>query len=54
MELMDADVDLLKRFELKVENKLKMMMRNIKVLFSPMPKELQVLMQTKRDDYCYK
>jgi hypothetical protein len=54
LKLMDVDMDLLKRVELKVENKLKMINNNMKVLFSPMPKELQVLMQIERGESCFK
>lgn len=49
MELRDVNVDLLKRDELKVEKKLKMMKKNMNVPFSPMPNELHVFMQIERE-----
>ena len=52
LELMDVELDMLKEVELSEEEELKMLKKNMKVPFSPIPKELQFLMKIKRDDYC--
>ena len=49
----DADMDLLKKVELKWRRKIHLL-KNQKVPFSPMPRELHVPMQTRRRDHCYK